>query len=192
MNTQLTELMRLITNLIRTGTISAVDKESWLCRVKTGDLETNLINWLTLRAGSSRTWWKPSVGEQVLLLSLGDHLDTAFALPAIYSDACPPPSASEEGSIILFPDGARFEYEPENGQLAISGVKSIRIDTADNIELNTEKLSITASQMHIRSDVVINGSVKQSGGEMSANGVVVDSHKHGGVKAGSDTSGGPQ
>ena len=55
MNAQLTEIMRLITNLIRTGTVTEVDRENWLCRVKTGDLETNWINWLTLRAGGART-----------------------------------------------------------------------------------------------------------------------------------------
>ena len=52
MNAQLTEIMRLITNLIRTGVVTEVDRENWLCRVKTGDLETNWINWLTLRARS--------------------------------------------------------------------------------------------------------------------------------------------
>ena len=51
MNAQLTEIMRLITNLIRTGVVTEVDRENWLCRVKTGDLETNWISWLTLRAG---------------------------------------------------------------------------------------------------------------------------------------------
>ena len=76
MNAQLTEIMRLITNLIRTGVVTEVDRENWLCRVKTGDLETNWINWLTLRAGKSRTWWKPSVGEQVVLFSLGGNLET--------------------------------------------------------------------------------------------------------------------
>lgn len=55
MNTQLTEIMRLITNLIRTGIVTEVDRDGWLCRVKTGDLETNWINWLTYRAGKSRT-----------------------------------------------------------------------------------------------------------------------------------------
>ena len=57
MNAQLTEIMRLITNLIRTGTVSDVDTVNWLCRVKTGELETNWINWLTCRAGKTRTWW---------------------------------------------------------------------------------------------------------------------------------------
>jgi phage baseplate assembly protein V len=56
--------MRLITNLIRTGIVTEVDRDGWLCRVKTGDLETNWINWLTYRAGKSRTWWCPSPGSR--------------------------------------------------------------------------------------------------------------------------------
>lgn len=85
MNAQLTEIMRLITNLIRTGVVTEVDRENWLCRVKTGELETNWISWLTLRAGNARTWWRPSEGEQVVLLSLGGNLETAFALGALLS-----------------------------------------------------------------------------------------------------------
>ena len=80
MNAQLTEIMRLITNLIRTGTVTEVDRENWLCRVKIGELETNWINWLTLRAGGARTWWCPSPDEQVVVLSMGGNLETAFAL----------------------------------------------------------------------------------------------------------------
>ncbi|QDL32966.1 phage baseplate protein [Serratia liquefaciens] len=37
MNAQLTEIMRLITNLICTGTVTEVDRDNWLCRVKTGN-----------------------------------------------------------------------------------------------------------------------------------------------------------
>jgi len=33
MNNHLTEIMRLITNLIRTGIVSEVDPVNWLCRV---------------------------------------------------------------------------------------------------------------------------------------------------------------
>nr|VXZ92028.1 Phage P2 baseplate assembly protein gpV [Klebsiella pneumoniae] len=68
MNTQLTEIMRLITNLIRTGIVTEVDRDGWLCRVKTGDLETNWINWLTYRAGKSRTGGA-RLREQVVLFS---------------------------------------------------------------------------------------------------------------------------
>jgi phage baseplate assembly protein V len=191
MNEKLTEIMRLITNLIRTGTVSEVDSVNWLCRVKTGDLETNWINWLTLRAGSTRTWWQPTVGEQVMLLSLGGNLETAFALPAIYSDAFPPPDYSENGSTTQFSDGGFFQYEPATGQLLIKNIKSLRIEAAEGIQLLTEVFGVEASKTTLNSETAINGAVTQRGGDMSSNGVVVHTHKHGGVKFGTDTSGGP-
>ena len=192
MNEKLTEIMRLITNLIRTGTVSDVDTVNWLCRVKTGDLETNWINWLTCRAGKTRTWWQPSIGEQVVLLSLGGNLETAFALPAIYSDAFPPPDYSENGSTTVFSDGGWFQYEPDTGQLLIKNIKSVRVEAADGIQLITDQLGVDASRTLINSQTVMNGAVTQGGGDMSSNGVVVDKHRHGGVKSGGDTSGGPQ
>jgi len=191
MNEKLTEIMRLITNLIRTGTVSDVDTVNWLCRVKTGDLETNWINWLTFRAGNTRTWWQPSIGEQVVLLSLGGNLETAFALPAIYADAFPPPDYSENGSTTVFNDGGWFQYEPDTGQLLIKNIKSVRIEAADGIQLITDQLGVDASQMLINSETVMNGAVTQGGGAMSSNGVVADAHLHDSVKSGGDMSGGP-
>ncbi|EME1212657.1 phage baseplate assembly protein V [Salmonella enterica subsp. enterica serovar Anatum] len=163
MNAQLTEIMRLITNLIRTGTVTEVDRENWLCRVKVGSLETNWINWLTLRAGGARTWWCPSPDEQVVVLSMGGNLETAFVLPAIYSNQFAPPSDSVDGCVTEYPDGGWFEYEPATGRWHVRGIKSM----------------------------VINGGVTQGGGAMSSNGVVMDKHGHTGVKSGGDTSGGP-
>ncbi|MBM3059966.1 phage baseplate assembly protein V [Citrobacter braakii] len=191
MDKNLTEIMRLITNLIRTGTVTEVDRDNWLCRVKTGDLETNWINWLTLRAGTSRTWWKPSVGEQVVLFSLGGNLETAFALPAVYSNQFPPPSDSEDGSVTEYPDGGWFEYEPSTGRWYVRGIKSMVIEAAENVTFKTGEFVVEADTTRINSDVVINGAVTQGGGPMSSNGIVVDDHAHNKVKSGGDTSGGP-
>ncbi|MBJ9263436.1 MAG: phage baseplate assembly protein V [Citrobacter sp.] len=191
MNAQLTEIMRLITNLIRTGTVTEVDRDNWLCRVKTGELETNWINWLTLRAGNSRTWWKPSVGEQVVLFSLGGNLETAFALPAVYSNQFPPPSGSEDGSVTAYPDGGWFEYEPQTGRWYVRGIKSMVIEAVDNVTFKTGEFVVEADTTRINSEVVINGGVTQGGGEMSSNGVIADKHAHNKVKFGGDTSGGP-
>lgn len=191
MNAQLTEIMRLITNLIRTGTVTEVDRDNWLCRVKTGELETNWINWLTLRAGNSRTWWKPSVGEQVVLFSLGGNLETAFALPAVYSNQFPPPSESEDGSVTEYPDGGWFEYEPETGRWYVRGIKSMVIEAADNVTFKTQNFVVEAETTRINSNMVINGAVNQGGGSMDSNGIVVDDHAHNKVKSGGDTSGGP-
>ncbi|CAM6340552.1 phage baseplate assembly protein V [Escherichia coli] len=159
MNAQLTEIMRLITNLIRIGVVTEVDRENWLCRVKTGDLETNWINWLTLRAGNARTWWKPSEGEQVVLLSLGGNLETAFALPAVYSNQFAPPSTSADACVTEHPDGSWFEYEPATGRWYVRGIKSMVIEAADNITMKTSEFVLEADRTRINSEVVINGGV---------------------------------
>lgn len=181
MNTQLTEIMRLITNLIRTGIVTEVDRENWLCQVKVGELETNWINWLTLRAGGARTWWCPSPDEHVVVLSMGGNLETAFALP----------SDSVDGCVTQYPDGGWFEYEPATGRWHVRGIKSMVIEAADNITLKTSEFVVEADTTRINSEVVINGGVTQGGGPMSSNGIVVDDHAHNKVKSGGDTSGGP-
>lgn len=67
--------LRLLRNLIRTGVIVEVDLDDGRCRVQTGGIVTDWLQWLTAHAGRSGVWWAPSVGEQVLLLAVGGELD---------------------------------------------------------------------------------------------------------------------
>jgi phage baseplate assembly protein V len=129
MNTlsSLNDLARLLRNLIRTGIVTDVDTARALCRVETGGITTDWLNWLTPRVGRSRTWWAPSVGEQILVLAVGGEQDTAFVLPGIYFDDNPAPSASADALHISFPDGAVIEYEPQTGALTVSGIKTASV-----------------------------------------------------------------
>ncbi|WP_261372129.1 phage baseplate assembly protein V [Yersinia bercovieri] len=139
--TQLTEILRLLRNLIRIGTVAEVDLDQALCRVATGDNTTGWLNWLTLRAGQSRSWWAPSEGEQVLILSLGGELDTAFVLPGIFSDDFPPPSASADGLYIAFPDGATLHYEPDSGELLADGIKTAVINASESVNATAPNIT---------------------------------------------------
>ncbi len=174
--TQITEILRLLRNLIRIGTVAEVDLDQALCRVATGDNITGWLNWLTLRAGQSRSWWAPSEGEQVLILSLGGELDTAFVLPGIFSDDFPPPSASADGLYLAFPDGATLHYEPESGELQADGVKTAVINASESIN--------ATAPLNVKSGGKMSGNIEHSGGKFSSNGVVVDDHDHGGVQRG--------
>ncbi len=144
MDTQLTELLRLLRNLIRTGVVTEVDHARGMCRVATGNLETDWRPWLTMRAGHSRTWWSPSVSEQVLLLSVGGELTTSFVLPAVYSDQFPAPSASSEAVHIAFPDGAVMEYEPLSGALKVTGIKTAKVQALYSIDLEATNIKLKA------------------------------------------------
>ncbi|WP_380184880.1 phage baseplate assembly protein V [Kalamiella sp. sgz302252] len=190
------EILRLLRNLIRIGTVSAVNLDDGLCRVDTGNNTTSWLHWLAARAGRTRSWNAPSVGEQVLVLCLGGELDTGFVLPGVFSDANPAPSASADALHWSFPDGAVIEYEPENGALKATGIQTATIQAAVKIMLDSPEVECAAllktATLEVTQGGTMKGDVQHSGGSFSSNGVVVHSHKHGGVKSGGDTSGGPQ
>ncbi|RRZ95824.1 phage baseplate assembly protein V [Erwinia sp. 198] len=196
MNSQIPEILRLLRNLIRIGTVSAVNLDDGLCRVDTGNNTTNWLHWLAARAGRTRLWNAPSVGEQVLILCLGGELDTGFVLPGVFSDDNPAPSASADALHWSFPDGAVIEYEPENGALKATGIQTATIQAAVKIMLDSPEVECSAllktATLEVTQGGTMKGDVTHSGGNFSSNGITVDSHKHGGVKSGGDTSGGPQ
>ncbi|HEN3580687.1 TPA: phage baseplate assembly protein V [Yersinia enterocolitica] len=204
---QLSEIQRLLRNLIRTGVVIDVDAEGALCRVQTGEIQTDWLNWLTRRAGCSRDWWAPSLGEQVVLLAVGGELDTAFVLPGIYCDEFPPPSNSPEAYHIAFPDGAVIEYEPETGALMVTGIKTAEVAASVSVVITSPSVTVTASQkitldapevvctnkltvatLEVQKGGVMEGNIEHSGGSFTSNSVMVDKHNHGGVKRGGDNT----
>lgn len=202
-HTSLHDALRLIRNLIRIGIVVETDLSSGMCRVQTGGIKTTWLNWLTSRAGHSRVWWAPSVGEQVLLLAIGGELDTAFVLPGIFSDDHPAPSASPDAIHIAFPDGAVIEYEPENGALTVSGIKTADVTASDSITatvpvvlvkastritLDTPEVvctnKLTTGTLEVQKGGKMSGNIEHTGGAFTSNGVQVDDHGHGGVERG--------
>ncbi len=207
----LQEIARAIRNLIRTGIVTDVDLDEGLCRVQTGGIETTWLNWLTSRAGRSRVWWAPSVGEQVLLLAIGGELDTAFVLPGIFSDDHPAPSASPDAFHVSFPDGAVIEYEPQNSALTVSGIKTADVTASDSITatvplvlvkastritLDTPEVvctnKLTTGTLEVQKGGKMTGNIEHTGGKFISNGVQVDDHAHGNVQSGGSWTKGTQ
>ncbi len=200
---ELNDTLRLIRNLIRIGTVTEVDLVAGKCRVQTGENHTDWLQWLTARAGNSRTWFAPSVGEQVIIFSLGGELDAAFVLPGIFSDEFPAPSASAEALNVTFPDGALIEYEPSTGALIAVGTKTANVEASESITAKTKVVLVTASQkitldtptvectqqlitktLTVTDGGELRGAFSHSGGAFTSNGVAIDDHKHGGVESG--------
>jgi phage baseplate assembly protein V len=197
------ELARVLRNMIRTGIIVETDLDTGRCRVQTGGIYTDWLPWLTQRAGRSRTWWAPSIGEQVLLLAVGGELDTAFVLPGIFSDDHPAPSASADAWHVVFPDGAVMEYEPKNSALTVSGIKTadvtasgsltatvpeVLIRASTRITLDTPEVictnKLTTATLEVQQGGKLQGNIDHSSGAFTSNGVQVDNHNHGSVQSG--------
>ncbi len=117
---RVTELERRLANLMRIGTVDQLDEAAARVRVKSGDLLTGWLPWLTRRAGEDRDWWAPEPGEQVLILSPDGDPAQGIVLPAIYRDAYPAPADSKNRRRIEFKDGGYAEYNRETGVLTVS------------------------------------------------------------------------
>ena len=182
------ELARALRNMIRPGIIVETDLNAGRCRVQTGGMCTDWLQWLTHRAGRSRTWWAPSVGEQVLILAA--------------------PSASADALHIRFPDGAVIEYEPETSALTVSGIKTASVTASDSVTATVPVVMVKASTrvtldtpevvctnrlitgtLEVQKGGTMRGNIEHTGGELSSNGKVLHTHKHPGDSGG--TTGSP-
>lgn len=180
-----------ISELIRLGTIASVDLGAATCTVRYGDpddddggAETPPIRWLAPRAGKTRVWSPPSVGEQALLLVPDGQIAAAIALVGIWQDAFPPPG-STLAELVEYEDGARIGYDPEAHALTaiLPGGATALVEAPGGLT--------------IRADVTIEGNVTLNGGlnatdDVTADGISLKSHKHGGVQPGAAQTGGPQ
>ncbi|MBX9612427.1 MAG: phage baseplate assembly protein V [Burkholderiales bacterium] len=204
------ELLRRLENLLRPGTIHAVDHRGGLVRVASGDLITNWLPWIERRAGNVRTWAPPSVGEQCLVLSPGGDIASGMVLTGLYSDGHPAPAESPALHRTQYPDGAVIDYDhaahsltatlPVGGTANVIAPGGITLDaptTHITGECLIEGLLTYTAGMHGMAGgsgataAVIQGEVVATGDVVSG-GVSLQSHVHSGVKGGGDTSGGPQ
>lgn len=202
--TQLADLARRVANMIRTGRIAEVDHAGPRVRVQSGYLLTEWLPWQTHRAGNTRTWDPPTVGEQVMILSPSGEPAAGVVMPALYCQDHPAPDASPNTHVIQFPDGAIIGYDHATGALVASGIQTGVIQAAVSVTLDTPLTHCTGkltvddlltygngiSGTGGENNNIINGQLTHVGGALSSNGIVLHTHTHPGDSGG--TTGVPQ
>ncbi len=185
------DLHRRVHHLILAGTVEEVDLSTARARVKVGDLVTDLLPWLTRRAGPDADWWPVEVGEQVVLLCPSGDPACGWILPARYTAAFAPPSSRVGIHLVTYEDGAVVSYDRVNHRLEAV------------LPEGGSAVLVAPAGATIRGDVTLEGNLSVSGdarvgGEVWAGGDVVageislQTHVHGGVEAGGAQTGGPQ
>ncbi|WP_293937664.1 phage baseplate assembly protein V [Iodobacter sp.] len=220
------DIARRLESMIRIGTIAEVRHYAPpACTVATGGLTTTWLPWLELRAGKTKTWNPPTIGEQCVLLCPSGDPAQGIVLYGIESSKNPAPSGSPDETLTVYPDGARISYNHVSHALVAIGVKTALIQAASLVKVDCPETETTGnltvkgnlivagtSTLKSNTDVLgplsyaaglsgqggaggsttITGPIKQSGGELSSNGVVLASHTHGGVQAGGSSTAGPK
>lgn len=185
---EIAELIRLLENIARTGTVAEIDEGKWRVRVQSGELETTWLRWNAQRAGAFKVWVPPSIGEQVWFLCLGGNTDVAFIGGSLYSDDNPAPGASRNEMVVTAPDGAAFRYDAEAGSLQAKGIKSAVVEASVKITLDTPEVKctnlLTTRNLNVTEGGEMHGDITHTGGAFTSNGVQVDDHNHGAVERG--------
>ncbi|HCT7667031.1 phage baseplate assembly protein V [Klebsiella michiganensis] len=185
---EIAELIRLLENVVRTGTVTEIDEEKWRVRVQSGGLNPNWMRWTAQRAGAFKVWVPPSIGEQVWFLCLGGNTDIAFIGGSLYSKDNPAPGASRNEMVVTAPDGARFRYDAEAGALQVTGIKTAAIKASVKVTLDTPEVEctnlLTTKSLNVRGGGEMHGDITHTDGAFTSNGVQVDNHDHGAVERG--------
>ena len=167
------EQLRRAQNAVSLGTIAAVRTGSPArCRVQVGDVLTDWVPWLTLRAGDGKQasfFWPPEVGEQVVMLAPGGDMRQAVALTSVFSDSKPEPEGGGPGTMIMrWAESDYMEYG--GGKLRINMLECFLEITATAIRAGVPgaTLEFSAEGLSVTPEVRV-GPIK------------LTEHKHGGV-----------
>ncbi|SCY35421.1 phage baseplate assembly protein V [Pseudomonas sp. NFACC37-1] len=187
----LATLARLIENLIRFGTIAAVQMQPPRVQVKTGTLTTAWLPWIALRAGADREWNPPTVDEQVLLFSPSGQLGNGVVLTGLFSDQIPANGDREGLHRFTYRDGTVIEYDSVahhlNATLPDGGTTNL---------ISTGGINIVGNITH-QGDYIQNGNQNVTGKvtvsvDVVAAGISLVKHLHGDVMSGSGKTGKPE
>lgn len=165
-NYALGDMDRRLANILRFGTIAAVDVANALVTVDLGDLVTDWLPWIAARAGENRTWAPPDIGEQVALLSPGDP-SQGLVIGSIFQDAHPANGNASKDTRVTFKDGTVIEQDRDSGVLNITASAG----GAVNIVVGGSSFQINTSHIMLASN---GASLELSATGVSLNGARID------------------
>ncbi len=171
------DTLRLLGDLAREGVVESVNLSAGTARVRFGDLITGDIPWLSPRAGKTRIYAAPSIGEQVVVLSPEGRTSAAIIIGSLSSDQHPHP-ADDESVVLEFEDGAWLGYDPVEHSLIA------RLPAGSFVQ-------VTADDIYLRGNVHVDGQITATGDVVGA-GKSLKGHVHLNVQPGQGLSGKPQ
>lgn len=132
-NPEITDAERRIADVVKTGTVVAVDYAKALARVGIGDaddpegyIETGWLPFKGARAcGDEGEWWPIEVGEVVEVHAEGGELQNGIIAPgSLYTTENPAPGAKAGLWRRRFKNGAVIEYDRDTGAMTLDATEA--------------------------------------------------------------------
>lgn len=153
MSFAMSETDRLLSGMLMTGTIEAVDYANARVRVRSGDWVSAWLPWAAMAAGQVRHWRPPSAGEQALIVSPSGQPEQGMVLPGFYSDQHG--QANDDRPNITaqdWPDGAREHYDHAAHEYILSvpaGGRIVLTIGATTLELRDDGTTLTTPTLTV-------------------------------------------
>lgn len=147
---------RIMAGMIRYGVITGLDLSDATaprCKVSTGGLDSEWLPWLTLRAGKTKTWSAPDIGEQGLVISQSGDPSQGVVLVGLFSSGFPAPVTDPNKDHTVFPDGTTVEHDSGSNTYAVTvagtgnwivNCKHATVNADDDATVNTKAATINA------------------------------------------------
>lgn len=204
------DLHRRLENIIRFGTIKTIHpaKPFTTVTVTIGAITTAKLRFLTLRAGKTKTWDPPTIGEEVMVLSPSGVLEMGVAIAGFNNIDNSSPSDDLNQTIRVFEDGCIFTYDisshmlsailPPGGKAIITADGGVTVNGDTTINGNVQvngSIAMTGNNT-VGGSQLVQGSSHSTGNfsteaDVKAGEISLINHKTSGVKSGDETSGGP-
>ncbi|WP_092006221.1 phage baseplate assembly protein V [Paraburkholderia lycopersici] len=157
------ESQRQFLNGCRKGYVIAV--QGALCRVASGDLETDWIQWFALFAGDNADWLAPTLNEGVMLLCPSGDPAQAVALRGYYSEDFPPPSTDPNKHVRKYRDGAIVQYDFATHELDVTlpAGATINVNCPVAVNVITQTANVKADAITLDGDTTVTKSLTVQG-----------------------------
>lgn len=155
------------TNWIRIGEVSSVDPKNCTARVVFDDEDGFISNDLPIiqrNTQSTKDYWLPAVGEDVICVFLPCGEEDGFILGSFYADEITPPVNSDTKRYLEFPDGAAFEYDWDAHKLRAAIGDTVIEATEKSVQVSgASKVKVTVPEIEFVGDLKINGNMTATG-----------------------------
>lgn len=214
------ELREILMNIVRVGEVVSINPAEATAKVRFADADKIVSYDMAVcvsRSLHDMSYDMPDVGQQVLCLFLPNGLEEGFIIRTFYSEADTPPISDPDKHYRKFKDGTVLYYDRAahvlradvKGSVNISATETITAEAVGDVTVKSaSKVTIDAPETIVTQKLTVEGLLEYKAG-MKGSGtsevdgafkattvesetISLDTHVHGGVASGSETSGGPQ
>lgn len=151
------ELKRKLKNLVRVTSIVTPTEGKALATVKIGDDESIEFPVLSFANSFKKHWIPIRRDEQVLVVFPFGNANKGYIFRGIFHKGLREPSGADASTeVIEYEDGARFTYSTKDGELKVTGVKTLTL-VVEN--LNVTGVTVFNNDVQVKSTLDVDGDI---------------------------------